>query len=118
MDSFWPREERFALEVMEQFLGLANAIEQLQDKSCRHGDVKPDDIPRFKDETIIGLLKLGDMGLTKQHGVNTALRPDSTITKFGTPRYEAPEVDLHRDEPRSRLYDIWSLGCVFIELII
>ena len=37
-------------------------------------------------------------------------------TPKGTPTYEPPEA--HGNGARSRPYDIWSLGCVFLELLV
>lgn len=39
----------------------------------------------------------------------------------GTQKYEPPETDNERGEigqPRSRLYDMWSMGCIVFEFII
>jgi serine/threonine protein kinase len=41
-----------------------------------------------------------------------------TGTRFGTKRYEPPEVSTSSEEPRSRLYDVWSMGCIVLEFII
>lgn len=57
------------------------------------------------------------MGLAKHHADDTNFR-GATTTKQGTPLYEAPETKTNSKEPRSRQYDIWSMGCVFLELIV
>ena len=36
----------------------------------------------------------------------------------GTFRYEPPEADQRGKAPFSRSYDIWSLGCIFLEFLI
>jgi serine/threonine protein kinase len=68
------------------------------------------------DSHELGTLKLADMGLAKQHVVATALRKNDTSQRCGTIRYEAPEA--LQPGGRSRLYDIWSMGCITLEFII
>ncbi|KAI8665084.1 Protein kinase domain-containing protein [Fusarium sp. Ph1] len=86
----------------------------------RHGDLKPDNILLFKDATSpwLGTLKIADLGLAKQHAFATSQRVDPTRQKYSTSHYEAPEVVIRRHEPRSRLYDIWSMGCIIFEFVI
>ncbi|KAI0140487.1 hypothetical protein GGR57DRAFT_425286 [Xylariaceae sp. FL1272] len=86
--------------------------------SIRHGDLKPDNILVYldsKDGSNLGTLKIGDMGLAKRHVVATQLRDKVTSTRYGTALYEAPGGKL---KARSRLYDIWSMGCIVLEYII
>ncbi|RSL99017.1 hypothetical protein CEP52_009961 [Fusarium oligoseptatum] len=85
----------------------------------RHGDLKPDNILLFKDASSwLGTLKIADLGLAKQHEFATAKRVDATGQRYSTSQYEAPEVVIKRDAPRSRLYDIWSMGCIIFEFVI
>lgn len=115
----------FIREIVEQLRGLADALNELHHYdggSYRHGDLKPENILRFrltKDKTEVGLLKISDMGLAKHHAVATYLRPP-TSTRYGTVRYEPPEIVTQRlsDSGRSRLYDCWSMGCITLELIV
>jgi serine/threonine protein kinase len=88
-------------------------------ESIRHGDLKPDNLLRFLDrKSTLGTLKLADMGLAKRHVVATILREKPTSTRYGTIRYEAPEAVTNVGGGRSRLYDIWSMGCITFEFII
>lgn len=77
----------------------------------------------------MGTLQIADMGLARFHekDANTGLRLVNNIhtsTPSGTSRYEPPEMDRDRATPgggsraRSRQYDIWSMGCVMLELLI
>ncbi|KAI0144539.1 heterokaryon incompatibility protein-domain-containing protein [Xylariaceae sp. FL1272] len=85
----------------------------------RHGDLKPENILVFSDESWLGTLKIADLGLAKKHNFATEFRPDPTSTNHTTLHYEAPEVILNnRNEPRSRRYDIWSMGCIILESVI
>jgi serine/threonine protein kinase len=107
-----------------QLLGLAEALKATHDAVIRHGDIKPDNILHFKPANkhdIIGTLKIGDWGLAKYHPDSTVLRlkkGQPTDTRFGTTAYEPPEVELAKLKLLSRQYDIWSTGCVVLEMII
>lgn len=88
-------------------------------KSIRHGDLKPENILRFVDgQDDMGVLKIADLGLAKQHITNTRDRTHLTSTRYGTIRYEAPEAVTIIRGGRSRLYDVWSMGCITLEFII
>lgn len=125
----------FIKDVVTQLEGLASALSELhhyngtaagnaQDpgtESYRHGDLKPENILRFlhEDGEGVGMWKIADMGLAKHHFAATGargLRP--TSTRFGTQLYEPPEVFTDAKGARSRLYDVWSMGCIILELII
>ncbi|KAI0539607.1 HET-domain-containing protein [Xylaria digitata] len=87
-------------------------------KHWRHGDLKPENILVFKDSTWIGTLKIADLGLAKQHQFATEYRHQVTSTKHATLHYKAPEAVTNTKEPRSRRYDVWSMGCIILESII
>jgi serine/threonine protein kinase len=116
---------------IKQLLGLAQALcaahyLNTTGASYRHGDLKPENILWFKGDDGIGTLKLGDWGVAKQHNIVTELRTNKTTTEYGTWRYEAPEVETgvrlnylgQTPKRRSRLYDIWAMGCISLEFII
>lgn len=85
----------------------------------RHGDLKPANILISSDaSSLLGTLKLADLGLAKKHPMATARRDTPSSTEYGTQAYEPPEVITRSGEPRSRLYDIWSFGCVLFEMIV
>ncbi|KAF4842896.1 Cyclin-dependent kinase 2 [Colletotrichum siamense] len=91
--------------------------------SIRHGDLKPENLLWFTERSrgVEGAryLKIADMGLAKRHVVRTQDRSRLTTTTYGTILYEAPEAEpAFGDQPRSRLYDIWSMGCIITEWII
>jgi serine/threonine protein kinase len=62
----------------------------------------------------MGVLQIADFGLGTFHGRDSRSRvnPD---TIFSSPTYEPPECKLRK--PVSRAYDIWSLGCLYLEFI-
>ncbi|KAJ8113697.1 hypothetical protein ONZ43_g5096 [Nemania bipapillata] len=126
--------ELLVKDTMYQILGLVKAIDKAHypetGPNFRHGDLKPENILWFKDESGngIGTLKIGDWGLAKQHFRVTEMRSNNTTTKWSTQRYEPPEeADILGDNiltpdqsgrRRSRLYDIWALGCITLEFLV
>ncbi|KAF4916659.1 Serine/threonine-protein kinase nekl-2 [Colletotrichum fructicola] len=114
------RSPKLALWVLEQMLGLAQALQALHDEmrdqeNCRHGDLKPGNILHFTIEGY-GILKIADFGISKIHSLGTLQRRDPTTTRATTPSYQAPEGDS--SNTRSRKYDIWSLGCILLEFTV
>jgi serine/threonine protein kinase len=109
-----------ALWSLQQMLGLATALHLLHERfMCRHGDLKPINILCFTEcgETV---LKIADFGISRIHSKRTIYRKSATTTLGLTPTYQGPEVEFERVSkeeqlPRSRKYDIWSLGCIFLE---
>lgn len=83
----------------------------------RHGDIKPQNILWFRQENDRrghGVLKISDFGVTMFHSeLTTKVLPENI--RGMTQSYAAPEYDLGNKV--SRPYDIWSLGCIFIEFI-
>jgi serine/threonine protein kinase len=109
--------------VLNQFKGLCSALRELHQSNTRHGDLKPENILWFKDENEHGTLQIADLGLAAFHEKETHTKDRQgvkSMTPSGTSRYEPPEMDQMRDgnEPRSRGYDIWSMGCVLLELLL
>ena len=102
--------------VLEQLRGLSDAISKLHQKNCRHGDLKPENILLFDENQDHGRLVIADVGLAKFHSVNTGLRQEVTTTMIGTQKYEPP--DVLNEEARSRVYDMWSIGCICLEFVI
>jgi len=79
------------------------------------GDLKPENILWFKETdnpTKQGILQITDLGLGRFHGFGSKSKDDPRKTA-GSATYVPPEMALNK--PISRAYDIWSLGCVFLE---
>ncbi|KAF2107047.1 hypothetical protein BDV96DRAFT_506859 [Lophiotrema nucula] len=127
--SYWKKRELDARDKasvqwqLEQFAGICSALVELHVLNVRHGDLKPENILWFEPNKDKGILQIADMGLTAFHqkDIHTKQRKGlPTATPSGTSRYEPPEMDEQRDkpEPRSRQYDIWSMGCIIFELLL
>ncbi|KAF2796752.1 kinase-like protein, partial [Melanomma pulvis-pyrius CBS 109.77] len=87
-----------------------------EEKFGRHGDIKAENILWFASSAASddpkGTLKIADFGLGRFHGRDTRSNVDWRQIK-SSPTYEPPELKLHK--PVSRAYDMWSLGCIFLE---
>ncbi|KAH8597375.1 kinase-like domain-containing protein [Bisporella sp. PMI_857] len=128
LQKFWmdgeqgPYRKR-ALWAIRQMLGLTTAVELLHKQfKCRHGDLKPGNILCVKEDGEM-VLKIADFGVSRIHQDPTFYRNSATTSAFLTPSYQGPEVEFEKvdkkdQHPRSRKYDIWSLGCVFLEFSI
>ncbi|KAF2175793.1 kinase-like protein [Zopfia rhizophila CBS 207.26] len=88
---------------------LATALAYLHEQRVRHKDIKPGNI-LLTD----GRVYLCDFGISRDWSKSEHSTTEGDVLKF-TRRYCAPEV-FGRD-PRNSASDIWSLGCVFLELI-
>lgn len=113
-------------DIIGQLVGLTGALKTLHDfsngnsGSYRHGDLKPENILVFDTHTQIrlGTWKLADLGLARYHLEATGNRINATSnTGAGTISYQPPESALNKARPTSRLYDIWSMGCIILQLI-
>jgi serine/threonine protein kinase len=88
---------------------LCNAIHYLHKNNIRHEDLKPQNV-----------LIHGNSVLLTDFGFSLDFSDDSMSTTTGRPsawtiRYSTPEVlDF---EPRNRSTDIFSLGCVLLEMV-
>ncbi|KAF1957936.1 HET-domain-containing protein [Byssothecium circinans] len=119
--------------IFSQLRGLAGAIKKLHHSqsrnkgACRHGDLKPENILCFGDTSSFDAhgrgqnrctLVIADVGLAKVHDKVTEMRRDATHTQPGTMTYQPPEAEVFPGKPRSRRYDIWSMGCIYMEFAI
>lgn len=106
--------------LASQCRGLAEGLQKIHRSPSEHatdfgihGDIKPENILLFVNETHPdGILVISDFGFTRFHGRDTR---SNRLAIGSSPTNRAPEIDLKH--PISRLYDIWALGCVFVEFI-
>ena len=128
--------KRNQIWLLEQFCGLASALQIIhgstnansdsnlsphplqKDKERRagwHHDLKPENILCFEDRNLRRkVLQIADFGSSKIHIIRSRSNP--TRTPRGTLTYEPPELEKGGD--LSRPYDVWSLGCVFLEVLV
>lgn len=115
-----PPNAKLNVYLGEQELRPGGALNTPRNEACygRHGDIKPENILWFKNDNTgssLGVLSIADFGLTRFHYQQSR----SNISPVGignSPTYRAPEFDMP-DGLLSRTYDIWALGCVYLEFI-
>lgn len=96
-------------DTKQHLLVLLRAISACHDRWILHRDLKPDNCLFLKD----GTMKLADFGLARMYGTpKTRLSPQA-ITLW----YKPPELLLGASE-YSAAADIWSVGCIFAELLL
>ncbi|KAF2833644.1 kinase-like protein [Ophiobolus disseminans] len=106
--------------LRSQLYGLADALARIHefDPNVQTGylnDIKPANILVFGDQELT--LKFTDWGCAKINQRSLEGSPDSRTTEFGgSPPYGPPECI--EGIPTSRPYDIWSLGCMYLEMLV
>ncbi|CAH0053626.1 unnamed protein product [Clonostachys solani] len=125
LNEFWKSFDRlkhssmdFVAWSLDQMHGMFEGLNKLHQQRIRHGDIKPHNILHFPQNgpgSASGRLIIADVGLSKFHQEYTADRDKYTSTTQCTVMYQPPEV---KKSKRSRLFDYWSLGCVFLEFTI
>lgn len=89
-------------------IDICEALLFLRKENIIHCDIKPSNVLVYEDNTV----KLSDFGCSTLIGIEkTGTRSDVC----GTLSYTAPEVLTGGDV--SHMADIWSLGCLFYELM-
>lgn len=128
-----PLEEQVMMWFFKQLSGLADAIDHVhlirkktaesgidsEDEEtiegCHH-DIKPENILVF--ETVPNtdsMFKIADFGAGHFHpGLKDAKKSKQYSKTGGTETYFAPDMEIHGNVSRS--FDMWALGCVFLEL--
>lgn len=86
-----------------------------------HGDIKPENVlwfaePGREDCKSAGTLKLSDFGLA-EFSVHQTLSMAERSKWSVSLGYRAPEADLAPEAAIGRSYDIWTLGCLYLEFI-
>lgn len=137
---FWKRHDSYQKRrsiagqsirgILWQLREISQSLEFLHDfkrngkASYRHGDLKPENILVFwaneTKEDVPGTWKMADFGLAKKHEEVTGERNNmkaTSIRGWGTISYKPPEVFSNKNSPTSRLFDIWSMGCIILQLI-
>ncbi|KAI3390842.1 hypothetical protein diail_8545 [Diaporthe ilicicola] len=112
--------------MVNQLVGLSGALARLHSfqhgktASYRHGDLKPQNILIFdsNNHNCLGVWRMADLGLARYHMAATGDRLYVTSNSgAGTISYQPPESVKAGAAATSRLYDIWSMGCIILQLI-
>ena len=74
-----------------------------------HRDLKPENILMESEDQSNFSVKVADLGFA------CLINPKGMTDSLGTLPYMAPE--LLKDEPYNELVDVWSIGCIFAELL-
>jgi serine/threonine protein kinase len=102
--------QQAALRRLKQSIGcISSALAYLHRQSIRHKDIKPSNI-LLSSSSGLWMTDFGSS--TDFSNVSQSLTSNG---ERGTPKYFAPEVAEF--EPNGRSADIFSLACVFLELI-
>ncbi|KAI1184739.1 kinase-like domain-containing protein [Nemania serpens] len=129
--SYWdteqtqPRMLENARWFSKQIVGLVEAVSaihwplHMEHRYGRHGDLKPDNILWFKPykKDPKGILVVSDMGFTVAHSTYSRSKDAPGKVAHFTPEYRPPELDTETGFV-SRKYDVWTLGCIFLEMVI
>ncbi len=87
---------------------LASALHYAGEHHFIHRDVKPDNV----------MFRADGSALLMDFGIASSMINDSGLGKgkqMGTPKYMSPEQ--HRNQPLTPQSDLYSLGCVFYEML-
>lgn len=104
------------LSFLASSLGcLASAIAHVHDHTTKHMDIKPQNIlvKSTRHSSPTWRIYLADFGLSRSFEPGDQSQTDGHASR--TPRYCSPEV--YEGETRGRSADIFSLGCVFLEIL-
>ncbi|KAK3366687.1 hypothetical protein B0T24DRAFT_533946, partial [Lasiosphaeria ovina] len=96
-------------------LGLAEALKAIHELDIRHGDIKPNNILQFISPQD---WRLGSRQTQSDPMILRLKKGQPTDTRFGTTAYAPPEAELLDVRYLSCQYEIWSMGCVILEIII
>jgi serine/threonine protein kinase len=112
--------EHGAVNMNRTFSSENESLEQYEIKYGRHGDINPQNILWFNDDLtdsmvstrdLRGVLKIADFGTVEMNSLFSKSGPRDVAN---TMTYRPPECDS-ADRTIRQSFDIWCLGCVFLE---
>ena len=102
--------ERKSEILQGYFVCLSQALRYLHEQGVRHKDIKPANILIDSSESLI----LTDFGISRRFPKDKS-HVTNNEWKF-TRKYASPEIMKDRKMPRDDASDVFSLGCVFLEM--
>lgn len=87
---------------------LLKGIQHCHQKKILHRDLKPQNLLISENQ----ILKIADFGLARSSGIPTKAYTHEVVTLW----YRPPDV-LLGSQKYSDTIDIWSVGCIFAEMI-
>lgn len=110
----------FVLWELRQLRGLADGLRYIYNLGGWHHDLKAENLLVFEEGDCGGpTLKIADFGSAKIHPRRSGPRDESSPTNSysqGTSAYEAPDYVIRGET--SRPYDVWTLGCIFMDMLV
>lgn len=108
-------------EYQSRFTSGVNTLNSPNDsrRYGRHTDIKPQNFLVFRkgdNPGNYGTIQLTDFGLCEFRGEHSRSNIRQSALSGGTATYSPPEAYMEHGTI-SRSYDIWSLGCVYLEFI-
>lgn len=99
------------LQCIRQFFGcITCAVAYLHRNSCRHKDIKPGNILIKR-----GAVYITDFGLAYDW---TDVSKSRTKGEAGAMSFNYVSPEVVAEEERGSSSDMWSLGCIFLDMIV
>lgn len=134
LDTYWDSHPEpnladvgLARWVLKQCMGIMDAINLVHNPTHlasgtqfgRHGDIKAENILWYKTNKSHGrgIFVISDFGLAALNSAKSrSMMPNDYVGLKVTPSYRPPECDTLGGKI-TRAFDIWSLGCLYLELV-
>lgn len=109
---------RIISEIPKIFTHLSKGLAEIHRLSIIHRDLKPNNIFCSKeyDWSDSFIWKIGDFGLSTRKGLDEEVLEEHEFSQGGQHIYQSPEME--RGEPYDEKSDVYSLGLIFMELIL
>ncbi|ETS03201.1 kinase-like protein [Trichoderma reesei RUT C-30] len=124
-----PKSGRHSMWLIQQCFDISDALtkvhgstERLSEEARagmlgRHGDIKPENILYFGEpDSGECYLVVADFTLMRFHSTDTVHYTDATRVDFSR-TYRPPEVMQASKVRIDQSYDVWTLGCVYLEFV-
>ena len=102
------RKEYLYHTIMSLISAVSYLHSEIDGTFTSHHDLKPQNILLLGDRWTVS-----DLGMTRLRSLN---KGSQTERNLGTPTYQPPEYGEKDVRRHGRSFDIWSLGCIIVEL--